>query len=74
MSSGGNNRLGWRTDSDLGGGYLAESVKMLKDLASIIEKRDIHPIVEKEFAWKEAQKAFDSMMKQTTFEKIVIEV
>lgn len=45
---------------------------MLEELVDQVEKHDIHPVVGETFGWRDASKAFGSMMKQGTVGKIVI--
>ena len=47
---------------------------MMEELVEQIEKHDIHPVIGKTFAWQDAPKAFESMMKQGTLGKIVITI
>ena len=45
---------------------------MIEELVQQIEKHDIHPVVGKTLAWRDAPQAFESMMKQGSVGKIVI--
>jgi NADPH:quinone reductase-like Zn-dependent oxidoreductase len=47
---------------------------MLEELVHQVEKHDIHPVVGETFTWRDAPKAFVSMMKQGTVGKIVITI
>jgi NADPH:quinone reductase-like Zn-dependent oxidoreductase len=47
---------------------------MMEELVEQVEKHDIHPMVGKAFAWRDAPEAFESMMKQDTVGKIVIKI
>ena len=68
---------GERSDADNGElvrGSLSSSGTMQKELMAAVEKYDIHPVIGDTFAWEDAPKAFESMMKQSTIGKLVISI
>jgi NADPH:quinone reductase-like Zn-dependent oxidoreductase len=55
-------------------GHLAGNKAMIDELIGQVEKYDIHPVIGETYAWQDAPKAFESMMKQGTVGKIVITI
>ena len=55
-------------------GHLGSNEAMLGELVDMVEKHDIHPVIGETFVWKDAPKAFESMMKQGTVGKIVVKI
>lgn len=47
---------------------------MMDELVELVEKHNIHPVIGETYAWRDALKAFESMMKQGTVGKIVITI
>jgi NADPH:quinone reductase-like Zn-dependent oxidoreductase len=47
---------------------------MLDELVGQVEKYDIQPVIGETYAWRDAPRAFESMMKQGTVGKIVITI
>ena len=45
---------------------------MIEELVDRVEKHDIYPVIGETFAWRDAPKAFESMMRQGTVGKIVV--
>jgi NADPH:quinone reductase-like Zn-dependent oxidoreductase len=61
-------------DSILVTGHLASNKVMIEELVELVESHDIHPVIGETFAWRDAPKAFEIMMKQSAVGKIVITI
>lgn len=55
-------------------GHLASNKAMIEELVELVESHDIHPVIGEAFAWRDAPKAFETMMKQGAVGKIVITI
>lgn len=54
-------------------GILGNSKKMLQDVVELVEKHDVHPMIQV-FEWEDAPKAYEALRNQNFVGKVVIKV